>query len=205
MPDWDKRYAKPGPALFGDAPNEYVRQIISRSDFEAATALCLADGDGRNGRWLAQQGLTVDAVDISGVATKLARDKDVLAGVRVNRVAADLSAWRPEPGKAWDAAFQIYLQADPATREAAVRLAATHLRPGGWFVLEAFAASPGDGADGSAMGPDDGTLRYSVDELNRWLADFHVIEALVGRVHLAEGERHRGAAWVVRFAARKLK
>jgi SAM-dependent methyltransferase len=203
MPDWDKRYAKPGPALFGEAPNEYVREIFARSDFAALSAICLADGDGRNGRWLAQQGLTVDAVDLSSVATELARDKDARAGVSVSRLTVDISQWRPEPERAWDAAFQIYLQADPVTRKAAVRLAAEHLRPGGWFVLEAFGTGKDDGVDTGAMGPDDDALRYSVDELTRWLAGFQFIEALTGRVLLDEGERHRGEAWVVRFAARK--
>lgn len=201
MPDWDKRYGKPGPPLFGDAPNEYVRAVVARSDFGAVRVLCLADGDGRNGRWLAQRGFAVDAVDLSRVATELARSKDQAAGVSVNRIAADVLEWRPAAAMTWDAAFVVYLQADPETRETAVRLAVEHLRPGGWFCLEAFAAKPlqGDGA----MGPDDPQLRYSIDELTRWLSGFRVIEALSGRVRLDEGERHRGDAWVARFVARK--
>jgi hypothetical protein len=202
MPDWDKRYGKVGPPLFGDAPNEYVRAIVARSDFAAARVLCLADGDGRNGRWLAQQGIVVDAVDLSEVATELARSKDRAAGVSVNRIAADLLKWQPESAETWDAVFVIYLQADPMTREASARLAAQHLRPGGWFCLEAFAQKPAEVGDG-AMGPDDPQLRYSIDEITRWLPGFHVIEALTGRVRLDEGARHRGDAWVARFAARK--
>lgn len=201
MVDWDKRYAKVGLALFGDAPNEYVREMLARSDFSPTRALCLADGDGRNSRWLAQQGIAVDAVDLSTVATELACSKDRAAGVSVNRIAADLLRWQPAPSETWDAVFVIYLQADPVTREAAVRLAGEHLCPGGWFCLEAFAARP-ERSDG-AMGPDDPQFRYSIDDLGRWLAGFHIIEALTGRVRLDEGERHRGEAWVARFAARK--
>ena len=65
----DKRYREADEPPFGEAPNAYLRMICARPDFAARTALCLADGDGRNGCWLAAQGLAVTAVDVSAVAT----------------------------------------------------------------------------------------------------------------------------------------
>ena len=66
---WDRRYRAAVAPPFGEAPNDYLRMICAHQDFTARSALCLADGDGRNGAWLAGQGLAVTAVDVSAVAT----------------------------------------------------------------------------------------------------------------------------------------
>ena len=62
---WDKRYAEPGYA-YGTGPNAF---LISRRHLlhPGMKALAVADGEGRNGVWLAQQGLEVLSVDASGV------------------------------------------------------------------------------------------------------------------------------------------
>src|SRR6056297_4294940 len=107
MPDWDKRYAEAelSGAMFGRAPNNYLMQTAGRQDFDAASALCLADGDGRNGRWLGARGLKVTAVDLSAVGTKIATRLDSEAGVSVERIADDLASWVPAAHRRWDAAF----------------------------------------------------------------------------------------------------
>ena len=198
MPDWDKKYAAQQ-APFGDAPNQYIRQVLARSDFEAQTALCLADGDGRNGTWLAQQGLTVTSVDISPVATEKARERDRAADVSVERITADLAVWVPPPKK-WQAVFVIYLQSEPAIRARALRLGADHLEPGGWLVVEGFAKPIAGRPD---FGPDDASVLYALEEVEAAVPDLAVIEAFAGRTRLDEGGRHQGEAEVVRFAARK--
>src|SRR3546814_18397233 len=67
---WDKRYRAATAPLFGEAPNEYLRMVCARSDFAARSVLCLADGDGRNGCWLAARGLAVTALDVPAVDRK---------------------------------------------------------------------------------------------------------------------------------------
>ena len=199
MPDWDAKYAGRD-ALFGDRPNEYVREICNRSDFTARSALCLADGDGRNGRWLAAQGLKVTAVDISRVGTKKAIAQDQAAGVSIDRITADLGDWTPTGGRYWEAAFIIYLQCDPPTRERAVKLAVDALMPGGWLVVEAF-AHPAAGQ--GALGPRDRAVLYDLADIETIVPELNMIEALTGRVLLDEGGRHQGEAHVVRYAGRK--
>ena len=201
MVDWDKRYREADAAMFGRAPNNFVVQTVARADFTARSALCLADGDGRNGRYLAQSGMAVTGVDISGVATELARGFDAAAGVAVERVAADLADWQPPSDRRWDSAFLVYLHCEREVRRRAVELAAEHLMPGGWFVAEGFAANPGDGP---RMGPPDPSLRYDIGEFDGWLASFELIEALTGVIRLQEGSKHQGLAPVVRYAARKV-
>lgn len=200
MVDWDKRYSDADASMFGRAPNNYVVQTAARPDFVARSALCLADGDGRNGRYLAQAGLAVTGVDISGVATKLAIAQDASANVAVERITADLADWQPPADQRWDTAFLIYLHCERAVRQRAVEQAAQHLAPRGWFIAEGFAPDHGDGP---RMGPPDADLLYDVADFDRWLNGFELIEAFKGTIRLQEGSRHQGLAQVVRYAARK--
>lgn len=200
MPDWDAKYAAAGARLFGEGPTEYVRAILARSDFQARSALCLADGDGRNGAWLAGQGLTVTAVDLSARATELAQRHDAASSVTVERLTGDLADWTPPPGQTWEAVFLIHLHCEPEIRNRALRIGADALTPGGWMIVEGFAKAQ---AARDGMGPKDPALFYALDELEDVLPEFEVVEALAGRVRLDEGPRHQGEAEIVRFAARK--
>tara|TARA_R110002073_G_scaffold73519_2_gene179943 strand:+ start:890 stop:1510 length:621 start_codon:yes stop_codon:yes gene_type:complete len=202
--DWNTRYAKAGTEadsrLFGDQPCEYVRTVLARSDFAPRTALCLADGDGRNGGWLAEQGIAVTAVDASSVATDLARAHDTARGVTVERITADLAAWSPPPGRTWDAVFLMYLQCEASVRLHAARTAAAALAPGSWFVAEGFAPA---GAGGRTLGPEDPDLLYELGDLLDALEGLEVMEALKGRIRVNEGQRHRGEARIARLLLRK--
>lgn len=197
---WDARYAAADEPPFGSAPNEYLRMVMARSDLRARSALCLADGDGRNGAWLARQGLTVTALDISAVATERALAFDRDNAVAVERLTADLDSWSAKPGETWDLVTLFYLQAPARTRLRALEQAAAALAPGGWLVVEAFAKAQ---AAQPTMGPDSPDLLYDLSELRAATPGLTVVEALEGEVHLEEGRRHRGIAQVVRFAARR--
>ena len=57
---WNERFAAEH-YVFGEAPNAYLSsQAVHLSP---GNALAVADGEGRNGVWLAQQGLQVDAFE----------------------------------------------------------------------------------------------------------------------------------------------
>jgi hypothetical protein len=199
MADWDKKYAAAPDGLFGQAPNQYLRAIVARSDFAARSALCLADGDGRNSRWLALMGLETTAVDASAVAIRNALALDAAAGATVERVVADLESWRPAEERRYHAAFLIYFQGPAVLRRRALRVAWSALAPGGWLALEAYAKAQG----ARPGGPDTPEHLYDLDEIQAALPDHRVLEALCGRVSLDEGRRHQGEADVVRYLAAK--
>lgn len=200
MADWNKRYQETDQRLFGANPNEYMREVMARSDVNIKSALMIADGDGRNGAWLASQGIDVTAVDISSVATEQALEHDRRIGVSVDRITADLATWAPDPDQTFDAAFMIYLQCESAVRQRAVQVAAASLSPNGWFAAEGFAK----GDDGSGeLGPGKDDLLYDPEGLLSALADMRIVHALSGRVHLDEGVKHRGTGWVFRLLARR--
>jgi SAM-dependent methyltransferase len=199
MSDWDAKYRAAPDGLFGQAPNQYLRGTVARSDFAARSALCLADGDGRNSRWLALMGIETTAVDASTVAIRNALALDDAAGATVERIVADLETWQPADGLRYDATFLIYFQGPTVLRRRALRIAWQALAPGGWLVVEAYAKAQGN----RPGGPDTPGHLYDLGEIKAALPDHRVLEALSGRVRLDEGRRHQGEAEVVRFLAAK--
>lgn len=194
-PDWDARYAEAEGGLFGEAPTPWLRMCLARG-MEGRTALCLADGDGRNGTWLAGQGWAVTAVDISHEATRRAAARDRAAGVETARIVADLADWRPE-GRVWDLAALIYLQGPPELRRRG--LAAAAEATADWLLIEGFGGEGGDGP-----GPGAARLRWSAAEALKWLGPgWRVLEALEGTALLDEGPKHQGRARVMRLLARR--
>lgn len=201
MPDWDAKWSRGEAPLYGDLPNEWARMAMARSDMAPASALMLADGDGRNGTWMARQGLAVTAVERSRVADARARARDAAAGVAVERICADLTEWRPPAARRWDAVVLLYLHCGPEERAAAVARPFAAAAPGGWILVEGFAKSQ---AARPEMGPSDPALLYDLDELVALLPDdAEVIEAFSGEARLAEGPGHQGLGAVSRLLARR--
>lgn len=202
---WDARYRDASEPMFGTEPSEYLRQITARSDFAPNSALFLADGDGRNSRWLAAQRCDVSAVDLSETATAKALDLDRVAETQVRRVAADLGTWSGS-GRRFDAVFIIALHSSRAVRRQAIETGIRHLEPGGWFVLEGFSTAQ---LSRRTMGPTSQDKLYDMGETLGWAQDaiegetMDVVEALEGSVLLAEGDRHDGTAEMIRILARR--
>jgi SAM-dependent methyltransferase len=96
--------------------------------------LCVADGEGRNGVWLAGQGLTVDAFDVAEVGVAKARRLAAERGVTVNFAVADCDAY-PWPEGVYDGVAAIFVQfADPAMRGRLFAHIVRSLKPGGTLV-----------------------------------------------------------------------
>ena len=93
---WDERYAG-GDFQFGGAPNLFLLSQAHRLR-RGMRALAVGDGEGRNGVWLAEQGLDVTAIEISAVAIEKARRLAAGRKVSVDFIQADMLApgWPPE-------------------------------------------------------------------------------------------------------------
>src|SRR5580704_5421221 len=101
---WETRYATPDYA-FGKAPNYFLescKPLLPRS----GRALAVADGEGRNGVWLAEQGLDVVSIDFSPAAQTKARALAVERGVKVDVRRVDVHAW-DYPQAAFDVVAEI--------------------------------------------------------------------------------------------------
>ena len=194
---WDERYQNGG-FEFGEAPNLYLQSQAHRLR-PGMRALAVGDGEGRNGVWLAGQGLEVTSVDWSGVglakAASLARQR----GVALQTITADVAAW-DWPKARFDLIAWIFVHLPPEDRARATQGALAALAPGGLLVLECFTPAQEGRRSG---GPKLRELLWSRLIVEECFAGLEVLELLEGTVLLDEGPRHQGHAEVVRALLRK--
>jgi len=196
MTDWDARYAEPGWA-FGTEPNDFLREQAHR--IPTGRVLCLAEGEGRNAVWLAQQGHDVTAVDLSAAGLEKARRLAASRGVQLATVCADLGTFAIEPG-AWQGIVSIFAHVMPDVRRRVHAGVVAGLAPGGVLLLEAY--RPAQVGRGTGGPPDDARLL----DLERLQPELDALEWLLARElerDVVEGRCHTGAASVVQLVARR--
>ena len=194
---WDQRYAGAGLA-YGGAPNEFLVSMADRLP-AGGNALDLGAGEGRNALFLAARGLDVLAVDQSAVgmekAQRLARER----GLRLRTRAADLRDFDAGPDS-FDVVSSIFVHLPASLRAAVHGRVRSWLRPGGVFLLEAYAPDQiGRGTGGPSEPAMLAPLEVLLAELDGLRVDHRA--ALVRTV--SEGEFHTGQASVVQVVARK--
>jgi len=193
---WDQRYSEEEYA-FGTEPNDFLRSLLPQ--LPDGKALSIGDGEGRNGVWLAEQGLAVTSVDASAVGLEKARDLAFRHGVSIATVHADLADF--DIGRArWDIIVSIFCHLPPPLRKQVHRDAVAGLRPGGMFVLEAY--TPEQIAFGTG-GPPTADLTMTLDSLRQELAGLKLLHAEEVEREVHEGCYHNGRSAVVQVLAVK--
>lgn len=190
---WNARYAEPGFA-YGTEPNSF---LVSQKQYlkSGMKALAVADGEGRNGVWLAQQGLDVLSVDGSEVGLRKARELAQSRGVSIRTELADLTTWK-WPEHEFDLVVAIFIHFMPEFRARMHRQMLQALKPGGVLIMEAFTPKQLEYKTG---GPPVKEMLYTADMLREEFREGGILrleEILTG---LNEGPYHRGMAAVVRL------
>ncbi len=131
---WNERYSSKEYA-YGTEPNTFLTANFQH--LPKGSVLSLAEGEGRNAVFLAQQGYAVTAVDGSQVGLDKAQVLAETKGVKLECICADLADFELGVG-AWDAIISIFCPLPPAIRQALYRKVLAALKPGGVFLLEAY-------------------------------------------------------------------
>jgi len=191
---WETRYAGPDYA-FGKAPNYFLascRPLLPR----AGRALAVADGEGRNGVWLAEQGLDVVSLDFSPAAQKKARALARERGVEVAVVAADVHRWA-YPDSAFDVVAEIFTQFSSPAERAVMRRA---LKPGGLLIVEGYTPKQLDYGTG---GPKAVENLYTRAMLQAAFGDYRDVTIVEEEREIHEGTSHGGMSAMIGLTARK--
>jgi len=167
---WESRYRQ-SPDLFGDRPSELLVQYRKLLQ-PGMSALAIGDGEGRNGIWLAEQGLKVCSVDISATALDRARRAAEQRGVRLATECVDVRRWN-WPKARYDLVCSIYVHFPASDKQYMLRRMFGALKPGGYLMLEAFHKHQATLASG---GPNDPDMLYSCSELRRVFARARIVE-----------------------------
>jgi SAM-dependent methyltransferase len=195
---WEGRYRTPDYA-FGKEPNYFLaacRTLLPRS----GKALAVADGEGRNGIWLAEQGLDVLSLDFSPTAQEKARALAKQRGVSLTIAPADVHAW-DYPEAAFDVVVEIFTQfsspAERAKKWAGMRRA---LKPGGLLIIQGYTPKQLQYGTG---GPKQVENLYTRAMLEAAFGDLRDVTIVEEELEIHEGTSHGGMSAVINLTARR--
>jgi SAM-dependent methyltransferase len=194
---WDKRFSTPD-YVFGEEPNAFL--VSQAALLGKGQALAVADGEGRNSVWLAQQGFTVDAFDFSVPAIDKAQALAAKHRVSVYFIHSDWQSFDWKPAH-YDLVAGIFFQfAAPNERTQLFEKIKQCLKPGGLLIIQGYGKKQ---LNYNTGGP--GKLDHLYDDalMREAFAGFEVLVCNSYETSITEGAGHSGMSALVGFVARK--
>lgn len=196
---WDEKYSIPTHA-YGTEPNAYL--VSQRHRLERGMeVLSVADGEGRNGVWLAQQGMRVTTVDGSAVAVQKALKLALDRRVNIRAQVADLTDWQ-WPVATFDAVVAIFIHFPPEIRRDMHHAMYAALKPGGLLIMEGFHPAQRD-LGLTSGGPPVREMLFDADTLAADFQGMEILDLTEAAPVLDEGPLHQGEARTTRMVARR--
>lgn len=196
MNKWQQRFNQPE-YVFGKEANEFIQEAAKRFTI-GPNVLAVAEGEGRNAVFLAEQGCNVTIWDFaqSGLdkAHALAEEK----GVQLKTEVQDLQEadW---PSEEYDSIICVFGHFSPELRKRTLEGIRDALKPGGLFVTEVYAKEQIDYGTG---GPKELSYLYELADFEVF-SDWEHLHFEKKEVVREEGEGHSGLSYVIQFAGRK--
>ena len=195
---WQTRYATPEYA-FGKSPNYFLescKRLLPRS----GRALAVADGEGRNGVWLAEQGLEVVSIDFSTAAQRKAKALAAERDVKVTFELVDVHNWN-YPSAAFDVVAEIFTQfSNPADRARKWAGMLKALKPGGLLIIQGYTPKQLEYGTG---GPKEIENLYTRAMLEQEFGGLRELSLVEEERDIHEGTSHGGMSAVINLTARK--
>jgi SAM-dependent methyltransferase len=195
---WQDRYSSPG-YRFGKEPNEFLlrcQPLLPKS----GKVLAVADGEGRNGVWLARQGLEILSIDFAPAALAKARALADEHRVAITFIEADVHAW-PYPENTFDVVVDIFTQfstpPDRARKWAGMRRALKHR---GLLIVAGYTPKQLEYGTG---GPKQVEHLYTRAMLQQGFGDLADVAIVEEERELQEGSGHSGMSAYIGLTARK--
>ncbi len=193
---WNERY-KVHSYVYGKEPNSFLVESI---DFiPGKNILCVADGEGRNGVWLARQGFTVTSIDYSVQGIKKAKKLAIENEVKVTFRNVDL--FEVNLGvENYEGIISIFSHFNPHDSQFLYDKYVDSLKPGGVIIIEVFSKKQLNFNSGGPVNPD---LLYNKKEIQNSFKGMEFLLLEERQVNLDEGQLHQGEAAVIRAVIKK--
>ena len=195
---WEGRYSVPD-YIFGEGPNYFLascKDLLPKS----GKALAVADGEGRNGVWLAEKGLEVVSLDFSPAGQGKARALAEQRGVSLQIVQGDVHNW-DYPANAFDVVAEIFTQfSSPDQRQLKWDGMKKTLKPGGLMIIQGYTPKQLEYKTGGPSIEENLYTRAMLEEAFAGFTDVIIIEE---ELEMHEGSGHGGMSAVINFTARK--
>ena len=195
---WETRFSAPD-YVFGTAPNAFLAAQKPHLP-KTGRALAVADGEGRNGVWLAEQGLDVLSLDFSPAAQAKARALAQARHVSITTEIADITTWS-WPEAQFDVVAVIFTQfTGPAERAVMFDRIRKALKPGGLLLMQGY--TPRQLHYGTG-GPKQIENLYTRALLEQAFASMSELRIEERECEIQEGSGHAGMSAVIDLVARK--
>jgi SAM-dependent methyltransferase len=195
---WQGRYSTPD-YLFGKAPNYFLAACKSLLP-KSGKALAVADGEARNGVWLAEQGLDVVSIDFSQAAQAKAAALAKERGVKIALLHTDVHAW-DYPPDGFDVVVEIFTQfSTPAERARKWAGMRRTLKPGGLLIVQGYTPKQLQYGTG---GPKEIENLYTRAMLEQTFGDYRDVKIVEEEREMHEGAAHGGMSAVIGLTGRK--
>ncbi len=195
---WEGRYGAPD-YIFGQAPNYFIascKPLLPKS----GAALAVADGEGRNGVWLAEQGLDTLSIDFSPTGQQKAMALAKARGVSLRFELADVHDWA-YPAEAFDVVAEIFTQfSEPKDRRKKWDGMKRALKAGGLLIIQGYTPKQLEFGTG---GPKFLDHLYTRELLENEFAGWNDMRIVEEELEMHEGPAHSGMSAVINFTARK--
>ena len=194
---WEDRFAT-SDYVYGREPAAFLRDHADLLS-PGATALSVADGEGRNSVFMARQGMRVTALEFAPSAIAKARALADAAGVSVDFRQVDVMAhdW-PEQ---FDLVAGIFIQfVGPADRARLFEGMKHGVAPGGLMLLHGYTPEQVDLGTG---GPPDPDNMYTEEMLRAAFSGWEILRCAAYERDLREGTGHAGRSALIDLVARK--
>ena len=189
---WEDRFSKPD-HRFGTEPNVFLKSCADRIR-PGMRALSIADGEGRNGVWLAERGCDVTAIDFSPTALAKASALASERGVALVTIEADITGW-DWPEAEYDLIVGIFFQfLGPAARADVFAKVGAALKPGGVLLIQGYGLKQLAFATG---GPSKAENLYTEALIRDAFGSFSRLDVREHEAVLAEGTGHVGPSALV--------
>ncbi|WP_322865687.1 SAM-dependent methyltransferase [Aquicoccus sp. G2-2] len=193
---WEERFAASPDYVFGKEPSHFL--TAHRAWFKPGlTALSVADGEGRNSVYMAQQGMSVTALEFAPSALARARALAAERGVQVDYREVDVLAVQTFEGS-YDLVAGLLIQfVGPDERRKLFAKMKDATKPGGLVMLHGY--TPEQVALGTG-GPPYIANMYTEEILRDEFDGWNIIE--IAEYHRA-AQSGKGTAAYIDFIARK--
>jgi SAM-dependent methyltransferase len=195
---WETRFSAPEYA-FGKDPNYFLvscKALLPRK----GRALAVSDGEGRNGVWLAEQGLDVLSIDFSPSAQSKARALADERGVTIAFELADVHTW-DYPQAAFDVVVEIFTQfSSPIEREVKWAGMQRALKSGGLLIIQGYTPKQLQYGTGGPKQIENLYTRALLEESFRGFRDVKIVEE---QREIYEGTSHGGMSAVINLVGWK--
>lgn len=196
--NWNERYDQED-YVFGTEPNAFLKSCAPLLK-PGQKALAVADGEGRNGVWLAGQGLEVTGFDASAVGLDKAQRLATSHGVKVDYrlTSAEDWSWARD---AYEVVAAIFIQfAEPPLRKLIFEGMIRTLKPGGLLLLQGYTPRQLDFGTG---GPRMVENLYTRPMLKDAFASLSIQRLDEHDSEINEGPGHSGMSALIELIARK--